>query len=115
MLTVGVFMGRLPGPPRRSSPGYLMTGLRPSLGLPLEDEVRSTRRRGLPDLFPNLAHLAGQLLLDMVSPHGATRTQRVRTILQAGQLLAPFSNQGGKPEQLRLQFEDFAFFAFHDG
>jgi hypothetical protein len=66
-------------------------------------------------LLPDLEHLAGQFLLDMVSPDGATWTQRVGTILQAGQLLAPFSNQAGKPEQLRFQFEDFAFFAFHHG
>jgi hypothetical protein len=50
----------------------------------------------------------------MVSPDGTTGTRRVRTILQAGQLLAPFSNQAGKPEQLRLELENFAFFAFHD-
>jgi hypothetical protein len=65
-------------------------------------------------LSSNLAHLAGQFLLDIVSPHGTAWTQRVRTIPQTGQLLAPFSNQSGEPEQLRLEFEDFAFFAFHD-
>jgi hypothetical protein len=64
-------------------------------------------------LFANLADLDGEFLLDLVSPDGPTGTQRVRTILQAGQLVAPFSNQAGKPEQLRLQFENFAFFAFH--
>jgi hypothetical protein len=62
---------------------------------------------------PYFAHLAGQVLLHMLSPNETAWTILVWAFLQAGQLLAPLPDQCVKPYQLCLKLGFNSLFAIH--
>jgi hypothetical protein len=65
------------------------------------------------DSPPYFAHLAGQVLLHMLSPNETAWTILVWAFLEAGQLLAAFPDQYVKPHQLCLKLCFNSLFAIH--